>query len=76
MLWLLEGATGVMEEIRHNDLGMSEDFWIHAYAARRESLLAMRAALDQFIASTEAQGSDQRENKPRGPRRGGIDIDF
>ena len=38
--WLLDGATGLIGEIRHNDLGLPEEFWVHAYAARREGLLA------------------------------------
>lgn len=33
--WLLDGATGLIGEIRHNDLGLSEEFWVHAYAAER-----------------------------------------
>lgn len=76
LLWLLEGATGVIEEIRHNDLGLTEDFWIHAYAARRESLLAMRAALEQFIESADSHLAEHDESEERRPRRGGINVDF
>ena len=72
----MEGATGVIEEIRHNDLGLSEDFWIHAYAARRESLLAMRSALDQFIESADAHLTEHEESEEHRPRRGGINVDF
>ena len=72
-MWLLEGATGVMEEVRHNDLGLSEEFWVHAAAARRESLLAMRAILDQMIDGDEAQQTEEREQ--RRARRGGIQVD-
>ena len=45
LAWLLEGVTGAYEEIRNNDLGLDEEFWVHAYAARQEGLLAMRAVL-------------------------------
>ena len=45
LAWMLEGATGLMEELRHSDLGLSEEFWVHALAARREGLLALRAIL-------------------------------
>jgi len=76
LLWLLEGATGVMEELRHNDLGLSEEFWVHAYAARREGLLAMRAVLDEFIENSEAQQTADREREQRQTRRGGINVDF
>jgi hypothetical protein len=72
-MWMIEGATGVLEEVRHNDLGLSEDFWVHAGAARRESLLAMRAVLDQMIDGEEAQQAEEREQ--RRARRGGIQVD-
>ena len=72
-LWLIEGATGVLEEVRHNDLGLSEDFWVHAGAARRESLLAMRAILDQMTDGDEAQQPAERGQ--RRARRGGIQVD-
>ncbi len=72
-LWLLEGATGMLEEVRHNDLGLSEDFWVHAGAARRESLLALRAVLDQMIDGDEAPQFTEREQ--RRARRGGIQVD-
>ena len=73
-MWLLEGATGVAEELRHNDLGLSEDFWVHAAAARRESLLAVRAIIDQMVDEEEEQEEDEREQ--RRARRGGIQVDF
>ena len=44
--WLLEGVVGLCEELQHNDLGLPQEFWTHAYAARREALLAARALLD------------------------------
>ena len=75
-MWMLDGATGMLEELRHSDLGLSEDFWVHAYAARRESLMAMRAILDDWI--DEDPPSSPPAAKPDQPkqRRGGIDIDF
>ena len=76
MAWLVEGATGLLEELRHNDLGLPEDFWVHAYAARKEGLLAVRAVLDDLIARTESQGIQETEKQQRRERRGGINIDF
>ncbi len=74
--WLLEGATGFVEEMRHSDLGLSEEFWVHAAAARREGLLAARALLDQFLEETEQQQSAERARQARQSRRGGINVDF
>lgn len=76
LAWLLEGATGLIEELRHNDLGLPEEFWMHAYAARREALLAMRAALDDLIEKSGAEEAKQQEQQKRRERRGGIDIEF
>lgn len=76
LAWLVEGATGLLEELRHNDLGLPEDFWVHAYAARKEGLLAVRAVLDDLIARTESQGIQETEKQQRRERRGGINIDF
>lgn len=73
--WLLEGATGIVEELRHNDLGLSEEFWVHLYAARRESLLAARAAIDSLLAQTEKESQASKEQTERQTRRGGIAID-
>lgn len=72
--WLLEGITGVVEELRHSDLGLSEEFWVHAYAARRESLLAVRAVVDQLIEKAEADDRQEEERRQRRERRGGINI--
>jgi hypothetical protein len=72
--WLLEGITGVVEELRHSDLGLSEEFWVHAYAARRESLLAVRAVVDQLIERAEADDRQEEERRQRRERRGGINI--
>lgn len=79
LLWLLDGATGIMEELRHNDLGLSEEFWMHAYAARRESLMAARALLETWIDEDddeEPAPPPADEPPARKPRRGSINIDF
>lgn len=76
LAWLIEGATGVVEELRHSDLGLSEDFWVHAAAARREGLLAARAVLDQLLEETEQQQAAERQRQERQSRRGGINVDF
>ncbi|MFZ4848794.1 MAG: hypothetical protein ACOYL7_06680 [Caldilinea sp.] len=76
LLWVLDGATGLVEELRHNDLGLPEAFWMHAYAARREGLLALRSLLDELI--DEAATPSPTEAPPEQPpqRRSGIQIDF
>ena len=76
LAWLIEGATGFVEEMRHNDMGLSEEFWVHAAAARREGLLAARALLDQFLEETQQQQAAERERQARQSRRGGINVDF
>ncbi len=75
LMWMLDGATGMIEELRHNDLGLPEDFWVHAYAARREGLMALRAILTDWIDEDAPSSTPPTsENPPK--RRGGIDIDF
>lgn len=74
LLWLLDGATGVVEELRHNDLGLPEEFWVHAGAARKETLLALRAILDDWIDDEADAPTPPSVDPPR--RRGGIEIDF
>ncbi|MBE2239343.1 MAG: hypothetical protein IAE81_16255 [Caldilineaceae bacterium] len=75
LMWLLDGATGLIEEMRHNDLGLPEDFWVHAYAARKESLMALRAVLDDWIDEDQpTPPADARQKRQE--RRGGINIDF
>ena len=76
LAWLIEGATGFVEEMRHNDLGLSEEFWVHAAAARREGLLAARALLDEWLEETQKQQTAERERQARQTRRGGINVDF
>ena len=76
---MLEGATGIVGELGHNDLGLSEDFWMHAYAARRESLMAMRSLLEEWIdeeTEDEPAPPPADEAPKRTPRRGSINIDF
>lgn len=76
LAWLLEGATGLLEEVRHNDLGLSEEFWIHASATRREGLLAMRALIDSLLEKCDAADAALQESQKRRERRGGIEIEF
>jgi len=74
--WLLQGLAGLSEELRHNDLGLPEDFWTHAYAARREALLAARALVDAALENCgEEKTAQDRENK-KPPQRGQVSIDF
>ncbi len=74
--WVVEGLSGVWEEARRSDFGLSEEFWKHAYAARRESLLAARAALDAVLERTTSQATQEEERAQRRERRGGIDIEI
>ena len=71
--WLLEGMAGLCEELRHNDLGLPRDFWTHAYAARREGLLACRAVIDAALARCEADAA--RQNEEPSSQRGRVEID-
>lgn len=72
--WMVEGATGLVEELRHSDLGLSEEFWVHLYAARREGLLAARAAIDSLLAQTEKEHRAAQEQQERKARRGGVAV--
>lgn len=76
LAWLADGASGLAEELRRNDLGLSEEFWTHLYAARRESLLTARALVDSLLERTERQLRKEEEREQRRSRRGGIDINF
>lgn len=76
LAWLLEGATGLAEELRHSDLGLSEEFWVHFYAMRREGLLAARAAIDSLLTETEQAEQKAQEKETRQSRRGGVSVDF
>ena len=75
LAWIVEGATGLAEELRHSDLGLSEEFWVHLYAARREGLLAARAAIDSLLAKSEKESQEAQEQNERQARRGGVTID-
>lgn len=74
--WVADGLTGAIEEVRHNDLGLSEEFWTHLYAVRRESLLTAQALVESLIARLESKGDQQEDRKQRRERRGSVDIDF
>jgi hypothetical protein len=73
--WMVEGATGLVEELRHSDLGLSEEFWIHVYAMRREGLLAARAAIDSLLSKSEQESREAAEQIKREERRGDIVIE-
>jgi hypothetical protein len=73
--WLLEGALGIGEELRHNDLGLSEEFWIHAYAARREFLLSLRELVNCAIERCDREERLRTERQKRQQRRGRVQID-
>jgi hypothetical protein len=72
--WLVEGATGLLEEARYHDLGLSEDFWKHLYATRRESLLTARALIDSLLVQTEKEAQRAKARAERKQRRGSIPI--
>ena len=74
--WLLQGLTGLSEELRHNDLGLPEDFWVHAYAARKEALLAAKALVDAALENCAAEKAAHSEEKKKPPQRGQVSIDF
>lgn len=74
--WLLQGLAGLSEELRHNDLGLPEDFWTHAYAARREALLAARALVDAALERCGEETPPQDAAKKKPPQRGQVSIDF
>jgi hypothetical protein len=75
LAWVVEGATGLVEELRHSDLGLSEKFWMHLYAMRREGLLAARAAIDSLLEQTEKESKEAQEQTQRQARRGGVVIE-
>ena len=75
-LWLIEGVGGLIDEIQHNDLGLPEEFWMHAYAARKEGLLAARALIDHAIQRSDEELAKAAQQEEKRTRRGGVDIDF
>ena len=74
--WLLQGLAGLSEELRHSDLGLPEDFWVHAYAARKEALLAARTLVDVALENCAAEKAAQSGEKKKPPQRGQVSIDF
>jgi len=76
LAWLAEGALGMWEEVRHNDLGLPQEFWKHAYAARQESLLAAQALIHHVVERTEQKSRTERERTEQRRRRGDINVDF
>ena len=74
--WLIEGVLGIAEEVRHNDLGLPEEFWTHAYAARREALLAARALIDTALERID-EGDEASVRREAGRRqRGPVNVNF
>jgi hypothetical protein len=76
LAWLADGVTGVVEEVRHNDLGLSQEFWTHLYAARRESLMTAQAFVNSLLAWSESAGDKQAERQQQRERRGNVQIKF
>ena len=76
LAWVADGVTGAIEEVKHNDLGLSQEFWKHLYAVRREGLLTAQALVESLIAKVESKSEQQNDRKKRRERRGNIDIDF
>ena len=75
-LWLIEGVGGFLDEIQHNDLGLPEEFWVHAYAARKEGLLAARALIDHAIQRSDQELAKAAQQEEKKARRGGVEIEF
>ena len=48
--------------------------WVHAYAARHESLLALQAVIDDLVKKSESAQRQETEKQQRRERRGGIEI--
>ncbi len=76
LAWVTDGVTGAIEEVRHNDLGLSQEFWKHLYAVRKEGLLTAQALVESLIAKVESKSEQQEDRKQRRDRRGNVDIDF
>ncbi len=74
--WLLQGLAGLGEELRHNDLGRPEDFWVHAYAARKEALLAARSLIDVALERCAAEAGEAARKSAKPTKRGQVSIDF
>jgi hypothetical protein len=76
LAWLLDGATGLVEEARHSDFGLSQEFWVHYNAMRREGLLAARAVIDSMLAQMDQAPEEAEERRKRQARRGDVKVDF
>lgn len=76
LAWLADGVTGAVEEIRHNDLGLSQEFWTHLYAVRRESLLTAQAFVNSLLTWSESAGDKQAARQQQRERRGNVEIKF
>jgi len=74
--WLIQGLIGLGEELRHSDLGLPEDFWVHAYAARKEALLAARVLVDTALEKCASEEAAQSAPKKKPPQRGQVSINF
>ncbi|MBI3957969.1 MAG: hypothetical protein HY328_04090 [Chloroflexi bacterium] len=74
--WLVQGLVGLSEELRHSDLGLPEDFWVHAYAARKEALLAARALVDAALERCATEADEASKKAKKSPKRGQVSIDF
>lgn len=74
--WLLEGVLGIAEEVRHNDLGLPEEFWTHAYAARREALLAARALIDTALERFDEEDAAGARREAGRRQRGPVNVKF
>jgi len=72
--WVVDGATGVVEEVKNNDLGLNEEFWVHFNAMQREGLLAARAAIDSILANAEKATKEVKEQVERQTRRGEVKV--
>jgi hypothetical protein len=55
---------------------LSQDFWTHLYAVRRESLLTAQALVDSLLAWSESAGDKQAERQQQRERRGNVQIKF
>jgi len=76
LAWLADGASGVVEELRHTDLGLPQEFWRHAYAARRETILAACALANHLLGWGEQRKQAEQTRRKQRARRGDIQIDF
>ena len=76
LAWIADGVSGAIEEVRHNDLGLSQAFWTHLYAARREGLLTAQAFVESWLTRVETKSVQEEDRRQRRERRGAVDIDF